>query len=419
MADVLQNVAQGLVQNELFYAVGAMFVAAAPPIAQYLQPVVRPASPPEQYQFSTDGSVTTVTQTATIFPKPSTLTHRIYDTTVKTSTAKYTATTTFTAPRFTTDVVTEKLTQCVSTSHHNHYRTVWSPYPDRCVESTTLYEPCTPTYVPETPCETVVDSSAPMPTSWFPWEWTNTAELIMFSVLLAAAYLYHPFKMKSSPEETKRKYKELEMEHKQEIDRIVAAFKTAKEKLTKERNDVLEMYQDERDMKSESDSALIKLGVIKAQGDKIDIEFVGKKVLETEQSMMDHKERTRDLTAANEDLNAKLLEATENIKRLLNRHYVEGYDLSYDEFCKEKDSNYKRLLKSFQDASNDEAINEREGLIKKLKDELDQLRKCPSEIGQLKRDLESAKQQAKNQGVQYERRWDEERKKLIKEHNET
>ena len=336
MADVLQNIAQGLVQNELFYAVGAMFVAAAPPIAQYLQPVVRPASPPEQYQFSTDGSVTTVTQTVTILPKPFTLTDRIYGTIVKTSTAKYTATTTTTVPRFTTDVVTEQLTQCVSTSHHNHYRTVWSPYPDRCVETTTFYEPCTPTYVPETPCETVVGSLAPTPASWFPWKWTNTAELIMFSILLAAAYLYLLFKMDSDPKKSKRKYKELEIEHEQEIDRIVAALKTAKEKLTKERNDALEMYQDERDMKAESDSALVNLGVIKARGDKIDIEVVGKKVLEMEQSMMDHKERTCDLTAANEDLKAKLLEATENIKRILNRHYVEGYDLSYDGFCKER-----------------------------------------------------------------------------------
>jgi hypothetical protein len=238
MADVLQNIAQGLLQNELFYVAAASFLAGLPPVNQYLQRVVRPASPPKQFHFSTDGAVATVTRTATVFPKPSTLTDRVYETIVKTSTAKYTTTATSMVPRSTTDIVTEQISKCVSTFHHNHYKTIWTHYPEpTCVETTTFYEKCTPTYAPETPCETVVGSPAPMPASRFPWEWTKTAELITFSILLAAGYLYHLFKMNSDSEKTKRNYKKLEIEHAKVLGRLRDASNTAKDTLTKQRND--------------------------------------------------------------------------------------------------------------------------------------------------------------------------------------
>jgi hypothetical protein len=155
MADVLLDVAQGVVQNELFYVAGAYLLANTPPFAPYWQAIIRPASPPEHYQLFSDGAASTVTQTATVFPKPTTLTEmskstvfkpvtltdKVYETIVATRTAKHTTTITSTVPRTTTDTVTESITKCVSTFHHNHYKTVWTSYgdPNKCMKTMTLF----------------------------------------------------------------------------------------------------------------------------------------------------------------------------------------------------------------------------------------------------------------------------------------
>ena len=246
------------VQNDLFYAVGGLLLASHPYLASYWQPVIRPASPPEQYQASSVGAVTTVTQTATLFPKPTTLT------------------TTSTVAHTTTDFVTELITNCASTLHRTRYKIKWSHYsPDpSCPSPYTVYN-TGPTYVPETPCETAVGPPAPATASWIPWSWTNWAELGLFSLLLLTFFLRYIHNYNSDYEDIMSDYKKSksdhensETEHKKQIRHLVEVSNNTKNELLHKLDETLRQLEDERDMKDESNSALVKLRIINARGDK-------------------------------------------------------------------------------------------------------------------------------------------------------
>jgi hypothetical protein len=436
MADVVLNVGQGVVQNELFYAVGAYLLASTPSFARYWQAIVRPASPPEQYQVFPDGAASTVTQTATVFPKPTTLTKiskatvfnsttltdKVYETILATRTAQHTATITATVPGTNTDTVTESITKCVSISHHHHYKTVWTSYgdPNKCFETATLfdYQSFTISTIYETASSTAVGSPAAIPLLGGTWDWTNWDQLALIALCLIAIlaqyfrYIHNP-----SAQVLRRKTEELKDAEAEKV----AAFAALQQRiatLTQLRQDEHDKYLDERDRRDESDSALVELGVIKNRGDSIDDGSVAQVLFERQKAKDADANRIRDLTLTNETQSVEIDNLKEGIHTLLIKHYVPGFDRRYDEGLQEHKRSNRRLIQLLSGISSEEANYAREDLIAKLSDEVDQLRRLPGELSQTKEELETVKKEKKQKGVDDERRWNNERDALRKKHAE-
>jgi hypothetical protein len=435
MADVVLNVAQelaqGVLQNELFYAVGAYLLASTPPFARYWQAIVRPASPPEQYQVFPDGATSTVTQTTTVFPKPTTLTKaskstvftpttltdKVYETIVATRTAHHTATIIATVPGTNTDTVTKSITKCVSTSHHHHYKTVWTSYgnPNKCYETATLFESASFTISTIYETATGVGSSTHVPPLGVTWDWTNWVLLALLPIALLVQYFRYIFG--SSAQVLRRKIEELKKAE-AEKDEIFAGLIRQKATLTQLRQDEHDKYLDERDRRDESDATLVELGVIKNRGDSIDDGAVAQVLFERQKAKNVDANRIRDLTSTTETQSAEIEKLKEGIKKLLCKHYVPRFDRSFDESIHQEQRNRKRLLLVWNDVTSDEAIRAREELINDLMDGVDQLRRLPGELSRVKEELETVKKEKKQKGVDDEKRWNNERDALRKKHAE-
>jgi chromosome segregation ATPase len=124
MADLIRLA----VQNDIFVALGAHVFLALPFITTFYLPVKQPLSAPAQWQFDLDGATTTSTVTATVWPKPKTLTDKVYETILQTQTATHTITSTATVPKTLYDTVTSEVTS-ISTSTDRLYITKYTHYP--------------------------------------------------------------------------------------------------------------------------------------------------------------------------------------------------------------------------------------------------------------------------------------------------
>jgi chromosome segregation ATPase len=124
MADLIRLA----VQNDIFVALGAHVFLALPFITTFYLPVKQPLSAPAQWQFDLDGATTTSTVTATVWPKPKTLTDKVYETILQTQTATHTITSTATVPKTLYDTVTSEVTS-ISTSTDRRYITKYTHYP--------------------------------------------------------------------------------------------------------------------------------------------------------------------------------------------------------------------------------------------------------------------------------------------------
>jgi hypothetical protein len=175
--------------------------------------------------------------------------------------------------------------------------------------------------------------------------------------------------------------------------------------LDRQRQDIDDKYTKERDERAERDDALIELGVIKNRGDSVHDGTVAKIIFERQKAETTDADRIRDLTLTNEAQSARIAKLEDDIKDLMHKHYVPGFDKSFDANLAEKQRNYKRLVRDFEKQSTGEAVNDRERLIVDLSGQVDQLRRLPGELSQLKEELEKVKEEKTQKGVDDERRW--------------
>jgi chromosome segregation ATPase len=148
-------------------------------------------------------------------------------------------------------------------------------------------------------------------------------------------------------------------------------------------------------------------------------------VTSIEKALVDDEKRTRELTATNEQLKADLQHETEKVKKLLSRHYVEGFFSGFDDTNDERLREIRRLRDALNDHHSDEASRAREGRIVELEEQVKDLGGYPGKCAELQERLDTAleqihsvKRQAEQKGVDDERRWNEARAKLNKDHTE-
>jgi hypothetical protein len=143
---------------------------------------------------------------------------------------------------------------------------------------------------------------------------------------------------------------------------------------------------------------------------RVNDEIVADKVTSIEKAPINDEQRTRELTATNEQLKADLQHETERVKKLLSRHYVEGFFSGFDETNNERLREIRRLRNSLNDHS-DEASRAREGRIVELEEQVKDLEGYPSKCAELQERLDTAleqihsvQRQAKQKGADDEKR---------------
>jgi hypothetical protein len=421
----MADIGQLLLQNDIFVALGATIIASLPVIAPYWLPVIHPASAPKQFQFSSAGAViaTTVTRTATIFPKPKTLTDKVYETIVQTQTATHTFRVTSTVPKTIYDTVTEQVTS-VSTFIDRHYLTKWTHYP---VDPAT---PCTTiTYTPDVTMPSLVTatSEASPPdvtrlraamlatTSWFPWRALACIFLALLCASIAANLLMW--------------FRDPRVIH---LSTQVAVSQIAFDGIKRSRDIITQNFLAERTilldrchkaerraaMLSGKDAMLQELGVSEAD----DEETLTNKVKARADVLAVEKQRLDNLERENKAQAATTNDLEETIKMRLTNEYMPGVARSFDELLHDKRREINIQRNMISGGNVDETIKESARLHEKKDAELSELRFVRKEVMTLQQALTEAKnetarveEQKKAKGVADERRWNEARNKLRKE----
>jgi hypothetical protein len=420
----MADVGQLLLQNELFIALGATLFAALPVISPYWLPVLYPNSAPEHYQLSSGAAIaTTVTRTATIFPKPTTLTDKVYQTIVQTRTATRTATTTATVPKTIYDTVTAQITS-VSTYYDRYYITKWTHLSvDRATPCTTMvYTPEVTTQSRAPPRNVVtLPTTRPKISSWVPWGFFAFIQHLLLLISLIAnmiMWVWDPRVIKLLGD--------------------VQASQETLESVRRSRQDLKDRYQTDqanlikRCEKAEEAAVMVqardimlqKLGV-PIPSDEADIRELDRDMLvNLVQARMnvlaDEKQRLGRLETENSDQIAEINGLKETITTRLSSDYVPGVSRSFDSLLFDKQREIDNLRKEIRGGDFGEDIKANHVLHQEKDAELNELRPMRGEVEILRQALAEAKEEitrveeeTRDKGVADQRRRNEERTSLL------
>ncbi|KAI4946454.1 hypothetical protein J4E91_007142 [Alternaria rosae] len=407
---------------------GLTILGSLPSIAPYLLPVIYPNSPPEQWQFPSAGAAnaTTVTQTATFFPKPKTLTDKVYQTIIQTQTATRTSTTTNTVPKTIYATVTEHVTS-VSTSIDHHWLTKWTHYPidPATAYTAVLYDPgatltsSTPAAEAYPTVATQLSAAVPTSATWFPWR-ALTFILLVLLVSSAAAnilmWYWEPKVIRLSGQ----------------LQIAQEAYGTMKrsradiaEKALAERATLLDRCGNaERSAKllPGRDAILQGLGVLEADEGELDQKTLNIRSEARLTALIADKQRLEYLELENKAQRTEIRDLKETITTRLYSHYVPGVARHFDDLLKDKQREISNLRRMINTGNVGEAVKKSARLHEEREAELIELRPLRTKVVTLEQALKEAKNetslvqgQKKTQGVDDERRWNRERDSLRKE----
>ncbi|CAN9352124.1 unnamed protein product [Alternaria sp. RS040] len=420
----MADVGQFLLQNELFVALGATLFAALPVISPYWLPVLHPNSAPEQYQLPSGAAIaTTVTRTATIFPKPTTLTDKVYQTIVQTRTATHTATTTATVPKTIYDTVTAQVTS-VSTYYDRYYITKWTHLSvDRATPCTTmLYTPEVTTQSRVPPRNVVtLPTTTPKISSWVPWGFFALIPYLLLLISLTAnmiMWIWDPRVVKLLGD--------------------VQASQETLESVRRSREDLKDKYQTDQAnlikrcekaeraavMVQARDIMLQKLGVPIPSDEADDGELDRDMLVNLVQARMNvlatEKQRLGRLETENSDQIAEINQLKETITTRLSNDYVPCVSRSFDSLLFDKQREIDNLRKEIRGGNFGEDIKANHVLHQEKDAELNELRPLRGEVENLRQALAEAKkeitrveEETRDKSVADKRRWNEERTGLL------
>lgn len=420
----MADVGQLLLQNELFIALGATLFAALPFISPYWLPVLYPNSAPEQYQLSSGAAIaTTVTRTATIFPKPTTLTDKVYQTIVQTRTATRTATTTATVPKTIYDTVTAQITS-VSTYYDRYSITKWTHLSvDRATPCTTMvYTPKVTTQSRAPPRNVVtLPTTTPKISSWVPWGFFAFIRHLLLLISLIAnmiMWVWDPRVIKLLGD--------------------VQASQDTLESMRRSRQDLKDKYHTDqanlikRCEKAERAAVMVqarnimlqKLGVLIPSDEADDRELNRDMLVNLVQARMnvlaDEKQRLSRLETENSDQIAEINGLKETITTRLSNDYVPGVSRSFDSLLFDKQREIDNLRKVIRGGNFGEDIKTNHVLHQEKDVELNELRPLRDEVEILRQALAEAKEEitrveeeTRDKGVADQRRRNEERTSLL------
>lgn len=420
----MADVGQLLLQNELFIALGATLFAALPVISPYWLPVLYPNSAPEQYQLSSGAAIaTTVTRTATIFPKPTTLTDKVYQTIVQTRTATRTATTTATVPKTIYDTVTAQITS-VSTYYDRYSITKWTHLSvDRATPCTTMvYTPKVTTQSRAPPRNVVtLPTTTPKISSWVPWGFFAFIQHLLLLISLIAnmiMWVWDPRVIKLLGD--------------------VQASQETLESMRRSRQDLKDKYHTDqanlikRCEKAERAAVMVqarnimlqKLGVPIPSDEADDRELNRDMLVNLVQARMnvlaDEKQRLGRLETENSDQIAEINGLKETITTRLSNDYVPGVSRSFDSLLFDKQREIDNLRKEIRGGNFGEDIKTNHVLRQEKDVELNELRPLRGEVEILRQALAEAKEEitrveeeTRDKGVADQRRRNEERTSLL------
>ncbi|CAI9631464.1 unnamed protein product [Alternaria burnsii] len=420
----MADVGQFLLQNELFVALGATLFAALPVISPYWLPVLHPNSAPEQYQLPSGAAIaTTVTRTATIFPKPTTLTDKVYQTIVQTRTATHTATTTATVPKTIYDTVTAQITS-VSTYYDRYYITKWTHLSvDRAMPCTTmLYTPEVTTQSRVPPRNVVtLPTTTPKISSWVPWGLFALIPYLPLLISLTAnmiMWIWDPRVIKLLGD--------------------VQASQETLESVRRSREDLKDKYQTDQAnlikrcekaeraavMVQARDIMLQKLGVPIPSDEADDGELDRDMLVNLVQARMNvlatEKQRLGRLETENSDQIVEINQLKETITTRLSNDYVPCVSRSFDSLLFDKQREIDNLRKEIRGGNFGEDIKANHVLHQEKDAELNELRPLRGEVENLRQALAEAKkeitrveEETRDKGVADQRRWNKERTSLL------
>lgn len=420
----MADVGQLLLQNELFIALGATLFAALPVISPYWLPILYPNSAPEQYQLSSGAAIaTTVTRTATIFPKPTTLTDKVYQTIVQTRTATRTATTTATVPKTIYDTVTAQITS-VSTYYDRYSITKWTHLSvDRATPCTTVvYTPKVTTQSRAPPRNVVtLPTTTPKISSWVPWGFFAFIQHLLLLISLIAnmiMWVWDPRVIKLLGD--------------------VQASQETLESMRRSRQDLKDKYHTDqanlikRCEKAERAAVMVqarnimlqKLGVPIPSDEADDRELNRDMLVNLVQARMnvlaDEKQRLGRLETENSDQIAEINGLKETITTRLSNDYVPGVSRSFDSLLFDKQREIDNLRKEIRGGNFGEDIKTNHVLHQEKDVELNELRPLRGEVEILRQALAEAKEEitrveeeTMDKGVADQRRRNEERTSLL------
>ncbi|KNG51121.1 hypothetical protein DDE82_005834 [Stemphylium lycopersici] len=413
----MAELAQLALQNELFLVSGFGVLLFLPPFNYYLQPAIHPNSAPEQFQL-TPGAPTIVTQTATIFPKATTLT----------------TTTTTTAPLTIFDSITKYETS-ILTSIDRRYLTKWTHFPvdsaTQCSTSTSYPDMTALLQQKNIPDMQLNETAgAPLTTPWIPWAWTNWILLALLTFVLGLLFLVLRVDLVNA--------KAIKTEG--NAKRIALAYEQAKrhaQEATDQAEAIADKLKDCRENSSKEiedrEIMLRFLGVYEKSDGTLEKETLLELVKARIQSSAVEKARSQELEAENGDQSKKIQELEsekvrldEIIKTRLSERYVPGVDRSLQSLLDDKQCEVKHWRRQFFSSRSDENAKEIQKCLEEKDAELLKLRRLPAEIAKLKQELDDASKQIekgeeekKDQGVADRRRWNEEKHTLIRKHADT
>ncbi|KAF1828525.1 hypothetical protein BDW02DRAFT_603342 [Decorospora gaudefroyi] len=431
-----------LVQNELFYTAGLAVIAALPKFAPYWQQVVYPATSPEQFQLSSAVAETPIAQTATSFAQPTTLTStskstvsksttltdQVYQTILTTRTATHTATTTTTVPHTATttitiphtirDTVTEQITSCVSTSIDRRWLTKWAHYP-----MDTPPPPWTPMPTSGTFSETTVHPPADQSHNF--WKWLAGVLFVLLAISLFALRLLvtsdfvdrrlreagKDLNALSTSYNTKKRDWETERAHHKEL--LAAALK-GKNAAVQALHDKDQEWRKECETVKDRDAVLLELRFYKTRGEKLDEDTMIERIIDHQRAAGVETARVHQLELSNESdaqsakirqLEKQSAELKDNIKALLNKHYVEGVDKGFQQLLDERAREVRRLREHLKFNKSDESMTARKDTVVELEAEVNRLQpfalktvELEKKLGAALKDLEVVKEEEKKKG---------------------
>jgi hypothetical protein len=424
----MADIGQLLLQNELFVVLGATVFAALPAVSPYWLPVKYPNSAPKQFQFSSGAAIaTTVTPTATISPKPTTLTDRIYQTIVQTQTATRTTTIIGTVPRIIYDTVTEQVTS-VSTYYDRHYLTKWTHFSvdpaTPCM--TVVYSPGITMQSPSTPASEAyplnvaqLPRTTPGTTSWVPWKFL-LAVWLLTNLFMWVWYL----RTVDPTGEVQKSQAEYEI--------MKGSRQDVKDKYEAHRVDLVKRCEEAEKvavMVRAKDVMLQKLGVSipsdEADNKELDRETLANMVQARMNALFEEKQRLDHLETENKAQTAKIEDLKTTIATRLNTAYVPGASRAFDELLRSKQQEINNQRNMLHNGNASEHIKENDRLHQKKDSELSKLRPLLEEVETLRHALTEAKketalveEQKRTKGIADERRWNDKRVDLRKEQSD-
>ncbi|KAI4919311.1 hypothetical protein J4E85_009572 [Alternaria conjuncta] len=398
-------------------------------IKTYLLPVTHSNSAPEKRQFLPAGAAnaTTVTETATFFPEPKTLTDEVYKTIIQTETATRTTTTTATVPKTIFATVTEHLTS-VSTSVDHHWLTKWTHYPiDPATPYTTILytpdatlSPSTPEAEAYPPVTTQMPATVSTSATWFPWRAFSAILLVLLMISIAAIALMWYREPRVIRLSGQLKSKQVAYETMKRSRAEIA------EKALAERATLLHRCDKaERSAKllPGRDAILQGLGVLEAGEGEIDQKTLNIRLEARLSTLIADKQRLEYLELDNKAQRTEIRDLKETIMTRLRSQYVSGVVRTFDELLQDKQQEITNLRKMINTDNVGEAVKESAQLHEEKEAELIELRPLRTKVVALEQALNEAKNetslvqaQKKTQGVDDERRWNGERDRLRREH---